>query len=91
MYIATPSDHSLQTLVLPFKVILRKFELFFYVWSEKDALVKWLMKIHSNPPIRYYGFKIWCEKLAIGRHSDSDAIAYRKYLHFEIMSNSAYL
>ena len=30
--------------------------MFSVVWSEKGALLKRLMKIHSNPPILYYGF-----------------------------------
>ena len=32
--------------------------LFSDVWSENAALFKRLMKIHSNPPILYYGFKV---------------------------------
>ena len=52
MYIALSSDHSLVTLTLPFKVILRKFlRLFSDVWIENAALFKRLMKIHSNPPM----------------------------------------
>ena len=31
--------------------------LFFDVWSENAALFERIMKIHSNPPILYYGFK----------------------------------
>ena len=29
------------------------------VWSENAALFDGLMEIHSNPPILYYGFKIF--------------------------------
>ena len=31
--------------------------LFSEVWSANDALLKRMMKIHSNPLILYYGFK----------------------------------
>ena len=57
VYKAPSSDYSLLTLILPFKVILSMFRLFSDVWSEKDALLKRLLKIHSNPPILYYDFK----------------------------------
>ena len=39
-----------------FSICLLK-RLFSDVWSENAALFKRLMKIHSNPPILYYGFK----------------------------------
>ena len=54
MYIAPSSGHSLLTLNMTLKVILRKFEVF---WCENYALFKKLMKLHSNPPILYHGFK----------------------------------
>ena len=54
MYIAPSSGHSLLTLILPTRVILRTFEGFFNVWSEKDELLKRFMKINSA--ILYYGF-----------------------------------
>ena len=41
---------------LPFKVILKRFEVVSDVWSENAALFKRWMKSHSNPPILYYGF-----------------------------------
>ena len=58
MYIAPSSGHISLNLNMPFKLILRRFEVFFfYVWSENAALFERLMGIHSNPPILYYGFK----------------------------------
>ena len=41
---------------MPFKLILRRLEVVFDVWSENAALFERLMKIHSNLPILYYGF-----------------------------------
>ena len=60
MYTAPSSDHSLLTPNLPLKIIL-SLRLFYDVWSENAGLFKRLMKIHSNPPILYYGFdrKFW--------------------------------
>ena len=57
MFIAPSSDHSLLTLNLSFKVILRKLRLCSNVWNENAADFKRLMKIHLNPPVLYYGFK----------------------------------
>ena len=57
MYIAPFSGHSLLTLILPLKVILRKFEVVFHVSIDNAALFKQVMKIHSNLPMLYYGFK----------------------------------
>ena len=61
MYI-TPSrassDHLLLILNLPFKVILRRFEADVFLCLEWECChFKRLMKIHSNPPILYNGFK----------------------------------
>ena len=48
IHVALSSDHSLLTLNMLFNVILKKFEVPFYdSWSENDALIKRLMKIHS--------------------------------------------
>ena len=33
--------------------------LFSDVWSENAALFERLVKIHSNPPIPYFGFKVY--------------------------------
>ena len=52
MYIDPSSGHSLLSLNLPFKLVLRS------VWSENAALFERLLEIHSNPPILYYGFNI---------------------------------
>ena len=51
MYIACSSAHSLLTLNLPCKVILRRFGLCSSVWSESAALFKRLMK---NQVYQYY-------------------------------------
>ena len=59
MFIAPCSDGSLLNLNVPFKLILQIFRLFSDVWSENTALFERLMKIHSIPPILYYGFKKW--------------------------------
>ena len=48
MYIAPFSDHLLLTLNLPFKVILRMFEVFSDVWSENAAPFKRMTKNHSK-------------------------------------------
>ena len=56
MYIAPSGGHEVLNLKLPFKLILRRFEVvFLYVWSENAALFERLMEIHSNP-ILYYDF-----------------------------------
>ena len=46
MYIAPSSGEPLPNLNLPFKWILRRFEVVSDVWSENAALFKRLMKIH---------------------------------------------
>ena len=58
MYIAPSSGHISLKFDMPFKLILRSFEGFFYVWSENAVLFVRLMEIHSNPPILYCGFLI---------------------------------
>ena len=67
MYIAPSSDHEWLNLNLPFKLILMRFEIAFYVWNKNVALFKGLMEIHSNPPspILYYGFKNVTERQQI--------------------------
>ena len=57
IYIAPSGDHSLLTVILPFYVVLGKFEVVSDVWCEKDALLNILMELHTNQPIQYYGFK----------------------------------
>ena len=57
MYITPSSGHELMNLDLPFKLILRRFEVVSDIWSENAALSERLIEIHSNPPILYYGFK----------------------------------
>ena len=54
MYIAPSSGHILLNLNLPFKLILKRFEVVSDVWSENVALFERLMEIHSNPPILHY-------------------------------------
>ena len=54
MYIAPSSGHTSLNFIMPFKLILRRFDV---VWSENAALSERLMEIHSNPPILYYGYK----------------------------------
>ena len=60
MYIVPCSGEPLLNLNFLFKWILRRFEVDSDVWShcENAALFKISMKIHSNPPILYYGFKM---------------------------------
>ena len=58
MYIAPSSGHISLNFNMPFKLILRRFKVVFYVWSENAALFERLMETHSNPPILYYGFNI---------------------------------
>ena len=53
MYIVPASVCSLLNLNVSFEFILRRF----VVWSENAAHFKRLMKILSNLPILYYGFK----------------------------------
>ena len=47
------SGHISLNFTMPFKFIIRKFELFSNVWSENTALFERLMEIHSNPPNRF--------------------------------------
>ena len=56
MFIAPSSGHMSLNSNMPFKLILRRFEVVSDVWSENAALFERLMEIHSNPPILYYGF-----------------------------------
>ena len=57
MYIAPSSHHSLLTLNLPFKVILRRSAVVFSCLElECCTFSKAWRKINSNPPILYYGF-----------------------------------
>ena len=56
MYIASPSHYSWLTLNMPFRVILRRFEVVFWCIEWECWLFKRLLKIYSNPPILYYGF-----------------------------------
>ena len=56
MYIAPSSGHISLNLTMPFKLIIRKFEVVSNVWSENTTLFERLMEIHSNPPKLYYGF-----------------------------------
>ena len=65
MYIAPSSDHSMINLNLPFKVILRRFEVVSDVWSENAALFKRWMKSHSNPPITILWLQWTCDGLGI--------------------------
>ena len=51
----TPScGHISLNFDMPFKLILRRFEVFSDVWSENAVVFERLIEIHSNPP--YYGF-----------------------------------
>ena len=50
------------------------------------ALLKWLMKIHSSPPILYYGFKynlINCEF-----NNTTSTYMYSNYINFALACNS---
>ena len=64
MYIALSSSHSLMNIKCAKKSKSNQIDskkvwgLFSDVWSENAALFKKLMKIHSNPPILYYGFVV---------------------------------
>ena len=53
MYIAPSSRHISLNFNMPFKLILRSFEVVSDVWSENAALFERLMEIQSNPPILY--------------------------------------
>ena len=58
MYIAPSSGHISLAFNMPFKLILRRFEVVSDVWGENDARFERLREIHSNPPILHYGFNI---------------------------------
>ena len=53
MYKAPSCGHALVNLNLPFKMIVRRFELrlFSDAWNENAALFERLMEINSNPLI----------------------------------------
>ena len=58
MYIALSSGHISLNFIMPFKLILMRFDVVFWcLGSENAALFERLMEFHSNPPILYYGFK----------------------------------
>ena len=59
MYIAPSSGHISLNFNMPLKFILGDLMLFSDVWSENAALFERLVKIHSNPPILYFGFKVY--------------------------------
>ena len=58
MYIAPSSGESLLNLNVPFTLILRRFEVVFWCLEWECCTFKRLMKIPSNLPILYYGFKL---------------------------------
>ena len=72
MYIAPSSACSLPTHNMPFKVILRRFDVVYDVKRENTALsnIEW-WKFISNPPISYYnGFKCFLSELRSSKVRD---------------------
>ena len=60
MYIAPSSGEPLPNINLPFKWLLRRFEVVLRCleWECYAVLFKRLIKINSNPQVLYYGFNI---------------------------------
>ena len=56
MYITPSSGHELSNLNLPFKLILRRFEVVFLMSGA--ALFDRLKESYSNPPILYYSMAL---------------------------------
>ena len=56
MYIAPSSGHISLNCNMPFKLIVRRFEVVFLMSGTRAnaALFERLIEIHSNPPILYY-------------------------------------
>ena len=56
MYIAPSSGHISLDFNMPFKMILRRFEVVFWCLEWECCTFERLGEIHLNPPILYYGF-----------------------------------
>ena len=79
MYIAPSSGHEWLNCSLPFKLILRRFEVVFLGLSENAALFERLVKIHSNPPILYYGFNLILQRKKKISLKDVDSVNAEYY------------
>ena len=57
MYTAPSSGHISLNCTMPFKLILRRFEVTFWCLEWECCTFERLVKLHSNSPTLYYGFK----------------------------------
>ena len=64
MYKASSCNCPLQTLNLPLKMILRRFEIVYRCLKWECCTFQKTDKFYSNPPILYYGL-LWLETLII--------------------------